>query len=420
MFDRRRLALSLSCIVALSIVSSVDVRAQGPLSLRPTPQESAPTTSNVSPGPNSSLNRNPSASARTGSSTSSRNLLGVSSRSASSRVARAPNMFGDTLPPLISFRTQGGQGSTDFPREAYQAPLGGGGSYNIAENNSAVPVDRLYFVYNGFFNAISSSNGFGPASTQSLDLHRYVAGLEKTFFDGNMSIDVRMPLLSGFNLNNSISESELGNVGNLTMFLKGLVYGDQDIAVSTGLGVGLPTGSDLHTRTLVPFANEFLTVRNQGVRLIPFVAGTMQLSDQWFVQSFGQLNFAASGNEVVSQNGLVGIFNEQNLLQTDIGLGRWIWQDAQRPVFTGIAGIFELHYTTTINDTDRIGLGNNSFLVGELSNSANRQDLLNLTSGIQAQLGPLSALRVGAVVPLRDAPDRVFDSEVQVSFNRKF
>ncbi|MFY7892004.1 MAG: hypothetical protein ACOVOJ_04915 [Pirellula sp.] len=329
-------------------------------------------------------------------------------------------MFGDTLPPLISFRTQGGQGSAEVPTEAYQAPLGGGGSYNIAENNSAVPVDRVYFVYNGFFNAISSSNGFGPASSQSIDLHRYVAGLEKTFFDGNMSIDVRMPLLSGFNLSNSISESELGNVGNLTMFLKGLVYGDQDLAFSTGLGIGLPTGSDLQTRTTVPFANEFLTVRNQGVRLIPFVAGTMYLSDQWFMQSFGQMNFAASGNEVVNQNGLVGVFNEQNLLQTDIGLGRWIWQDDQRPVVTGLAAIFELHYTTTIQDTDRIQLGNSSFLVGELSNSANRQDLLNLTSGIQAQLGSLSALRVGVVVPLRDTPDRVFDSEIQFSLNRKF
>jgi hypothetical protein len=45
---------------------------------------------------------------------------------------------------------------------------------------------------------------------------------------------------------------------------------------------------------------------------------------------------------------------------------------------------------------------------------------LNLTSGLQAQLGPLTALRVGAVVPLRNTPDRVFDSEIQVSLNRKF
>lgn len=329
-------------------------------------------------------------------------------------------MFGDTLPPLITFNTRGGQGSADIPAEAYQAPLGGGGSYNIAENNTALPTDRVYFVYNAFYNAISSSGPFGGPSTRSIDLHRYVAGIEKTFFDGNMSLDVRMPLLSGFDLRNPIYHSEMGNVGNLTMFLKGLVYADDDIAVATGLGMGLPTGSDLTTRTVAPFAPESLVVRNQAVRLMPFVAGTMSLSEKWFVQSFGQMNFAASGNEVVNQNGVLGVFQEQHLLQSDLGVGRWIFQDSQRPVFTGLAGICELHYTTTVQDTDRIGLGNGSFLSGSLSNSANRQDLLNLTSGLQAQLGPLSSLRVGAVVPLRDQPDRVFDSEVQVSFNRKF
>lgn len=126
MFDKRgRFALGLSCIFAFETISTVDVNAQGPLSLRPTPQESSPPTSSINPGTTNPLNRTPAASARTGSAISSRNLLGGSSRSASSRVARAPNMFGDTLPPLISFRTQGGQGSADFPRDVYQAPLGG-------------------------------------------------------------------------------------------------------------------------------------------------------------------------------------------------------------------------------------------------------------------------------------------------------
>jgi hypothetical protein len=57
---------------------------------------------------------------------------------------------------------------------------------------------------------------------------------------------------------------------------------------------------------------------------------------------------------------------------------------------------------------------------GSFSNAENRLDLLNLTSGLQAQLSPLSALRVGAVVPLRNTPDRSFDAELQVSLNRKF
>jgi hypothetical protein len=329
-------------------------------------------------------------------------------------------MFGDTLPPLITFGTGKSQSGADFPRNVFQAPLGGGGSYNIAENNTALPTDRIYFVYNAFYNAISASQGFGPQGVRSIDLHRYVAGFEKTFLDSKMSIDVRMPLLSGFDITNPIYQSEMGNVGNLTMFLKGRIYSDEDIVLATGLGIGLPTGSDLTTQTVAPFAPESLVIRNQAVRLMPFVAGTMNISDNWFLQSFTQMNFAASGNEVVDQNGVVGVFNEQHLFQSDLGVGRWLWQDSQRPVLKGLAGVLELHYTTTVQDSDVVGLNNGSFLTGSISNSANRQDLLNLTSGLQAQLGALSALRVGAVVPLRDQPDRVFDSEVQVSFNRKF
>jgi hypothetical protein len=97
-----------------------------------------------------------------------------------------------------------------------------------------------------------------------------------------------------------------------------------------------------------------------------------------------------------------------------------MWQDASRSYLTGLAGVVELHYTSTIQDTDAVNLGFGNLLGGEITNNENRIDLLNLTSGIHAQLGPMSALRVGAVVPLKNAPNRTFDSEIQVSFNRKF
>lgn len=420
--QHKRIRSGLGCVCALvGLLTQGELYGQGPLPLRPTPQDELPQTSRINnPLGETAGTRSASTPSPTTRLSTTRGTTGGSTRSSFSRVGRAPNMFGDTLPPLITFRTEGGTSNSDFPTEAYQAPIGGGGSYNIGENNTAIPTDRVYFVYNAFYNAISSSAGFGPTANQSIDLHRYVAGFEKTFFDGNMSIDVRMPLLSGFDLRNPIYESQMGNVGNLTMFLKGLVYGDDDVALATGLGIGLPTGSDLTTRTTPFFGTDSLVIRNQAVRLMPFVAATMNLSDKWFLQSFGQMNFAASGNEVVESNQVVGIFNEQHLLQSDIGLGRWLWQDAQRPVFTGLAGVIELHYTTTVQDTDVVGLGGGSFFAGNIANSANRQDLLNLTTGLQAQLGPLSALRVGAVVPLRDQPDRVFDSEIQASFNRKF
>jgi hypothetical protein len=202
------------------------------------------------------------------------------------------------------------------------------------------------------------------------------------------------------------------------MYLKGLLYADENSAWATGLGIGLPTGSDLNTRT--NFNNEFVTVRNETVNLMPFVASTITPNDRWFIQSFGQLLFNTSGDEVVNQGGVAGVFTQQNLLQADIGIGRWLWKDSTRPYFTGLAGVFELHYTSTIQNSDVVRLPPTGFLAGDVSNAANRVDILNLTSGIHTQLGPMSSLRVGAVVPLKENPDRVFDSELQVSFNRRF
>ena len=96
---------------------------------------------------------------------------------------RAPNMFGDSLRPTASlvFRDQTGQLGSNL-----NLMLAGGGSYNVAENNKALPMDRVFFQYNGFANALPSHPG-GQTS-----LHMYSLGFEKTFFDGLWSIDLHM------------------------------------------------------------------------------------------------------------------------------------------------------------------------------------------------------------------------------------
>src|SRR5688572_14345605 len=68
------------------------------------------------------------------------------------RLARAPNMFGESL----GF---GGQlitvGETQRPA-IVDLPLGTGRMFRIAENNSPIPTDRFYFDYRSFQNALSS------------------------------------------------------------------------------------------------------------------------------------------------------------------------------------------------------------------------------------------------------------------------
>lgn len=149
-------------------------------------------------------------------------------------------MFGDSLRPTGSlvFKDATGQLGSNL-----NLMLAGGGSYNVAENNKALPMDRVFFQYNGFANALPSNPG-GQTS-----LHMYSLGFEKTFFDGLWSVDVRMPFNSGLAFNSNSLSSDSGNVGNLSMFLKGLLYKDESLAISSGLGIGLPTGSDSVTTT---------------------------------------------------------------------------------------------------------------------------------------------------------------------------
>lgn len=370
-------------------------RPQAPLEVPPTNRQADPNRADLSTPP-----RNSPRPARSGS------------RDSYVRLARAPNMFGDTLPPLVSYIPSGQTGIRNI---GISTALNGGASYNIAENNTSIPTDRVYFMYNAFYNALATNvpDPVLPQTiTNSVDLHRYVLGFEKTFLDGDMSLDVRMPFFSGLDASAPLTSVTTGNVGNLAMYLKGLVYIDENVAVATGVGLGLPTGSDVQMQN----ALGSMTIENESVRIMPFVAMTSNLNDSWFLQYFNQLNFAASGSDVVADRTQVGVFTEQSLLQFDLGLGRWLWRNGSM----GLAAVSELHYTSTMQDSDQVIIPLTNSGGGQLLVPANRLDILNMTMGAHMQLTPMSTLRVGAVAPLKSDPDRVFDSELQVYFNRFF
>jgi hypothetical protein len=315
-------------------------------------------------------------------------------------------MFGDSLRPTASLAIASDTGQS---LRNMNLMLAGSASYNVAANNKALPMDRVFFQYNGFANAIPSSPG-GPTS-----LHMYTLGFEKTFFDGLWSVDLRMPFNSGLAFNSNTLSSDSGNVGNLSMFLKRLLYKDEGLAIASGLGVGLPTGSDVVTTTQF----DQLTVQNQATHLMPFLAFTTAPNEDWFFQAFTQIDFAASGNNVASSQRQFGKYTEQNILHLDTTLGRWFVQNQGYRYLNGIAGVLELHYATSIQNSDNVPIFGGS-LKGQINVPDNRFDLLNLTSGLHFQLTPLSNFRVGAVAPLRASPDRVFDAEIQASFNRYF
>ncbi len=344
------------------------------------------------------------------------------------RLASVPNMFGDV------FITSGRVQAQDTPSGQNSISVGGfdipsaGGSrrVKIGENNKALPSDRVFFMYNHFENALAiQETPIVPPGATLINqgpIDRYTLGVEKMFFDDLWSCEVRMPFNSAFNAETPAFGANGGNIGNLAVILKNLLYVDENTSVAAGLGMDFPTGSDFDGRV----GATQLAFQNDAVHFLPFVGFATALDDVFFVQGFWQIDLATSGNEVLMNDGnttnSLGYLNDQNLMYLDFAVGGWLYHNIYAERLTGVALLGEIHYTTTIQNSDRIfavdpGQGTQILI----SNPFNRQDITNGTVALQFEVANTTTFRVAGVFPIGDRPDqRFFDSEVQFQVNRRF
>ena len=359
-----------------------------------------------------------------------------SARPSINRLASAPDMFGDFF--MSGGNLNFNRNDTGVPNGqtfgSFTVP-GAGGSrrVKIAENNKAMPTDRLIFSYNHFENALQFTETplFNPAAAvrQTSPVDRCTIGIEKTFFDGLYSCEVRMPFVSQFDFQSASLIGDGGNVGNLALIVKRLLVEDEDFAVVIGLGIDIPTGNDflLDDLTTLPAPTRF-TFHNDSLHLLPYT-GFLLAGDErpYFINGFLQVDVATAGNRIeagpvnAAAPQLLGRFNEQNLLFVDLGTGYWLHRsDAGDGLITSLAAILEFHYTTSLQDTDVVAANVQGRPVN-YRNNFNRFDITNVTTGVQAQLFDNTSLRVAGVFPLGSRDDqRFFDSEVQVQVNRRF
>lgn len=351
------------------------------------------------------------------------------SRAALNRLASAPEMFGDY------FQTGGdfNYGPADVSGSlgdagSFSVPVAGGaGPVKIGENNRALPTDRITFTYSHFHNALQFTEAvpFTPAATQQFPLDRYTLGVEKTFLDGTWSCELRLPLQSDFQFQGISVSGAGGNVGNLALILKHLLYIDQDLSVVAGLGLDTPTGSNFVVNDTAGFTTNQLVFQNDAFYLLPYVGALWNGDGPHFINAFLQLDLATGGNRIDTRElggptTTLGRFNQQNLLFIDLGYGYWLYQNPQNDGLNTLAAILELHYTSSIQDTDQV-TGRAGTRMVDFMNNSNRFDILNLTAGFQAQFNALTFVRVACVVPLGARDDqRFFDNEFQVQVNRRF
>lgn len=324
------------------------------------------------------------------------------------------------------------QGSVDMQL------AGGTRQTKIIENNHTLPQDRVYLLFNHFHNALTTDEFLLPSEdatgvTTSLDViaqrrvqsvNRFTLGFEKTFEDGQSSLEFRLPLIGELEGNPLLDVySRGGTVGNFSVIAKRLFYTTDNFAVSAGLGLNLPTGSDANGAVV----DVDWRVKNEAVHYLPFVGVAGTPADEFFYQAFAQLDIAGTGNPVdvsdPDENTRAGRLNDQTLLFLDATAGAWLYTNPDSRI-AGLASILELHYTTSLQDADSLGVlsttdtGTSVLVFG---NPFNQLDILNGTVGLHTLLQNGTTIRVGGVFPLQNGEDnQLFDSEVQASVNIPF
>jgi hypothetical protein len=381
-------------------------------------------------------------------------------------MARVPNMIGD-LP--------GGGGAQIQTTGIFASTLAHPnlihGRLNVAENNSPVIGDRCYFTYRHFEAASSLDYNVGVPGgvSASQNIDRVMFGIERQLTDTN-SLELRLPF-NGQLDSNLLATQFAGNqtniptgqtnfeLGNINLIFKQALIDADDFYLSGGLGLNLPTAPDVKYRTrIVDPAYVFfdfsrvpptllgtaalnldqqIAVRNQTVNLSPYLSAAYRPTERTFVQGFLQwdvpLNkssvsvdeFFTAGTGPTSRGSFRGDLEQQVLMRANVGFGRWwCYRDGSR-FFHSLATMFEVHYTTALEDADLAGpfrLNSNVpqvFTQTTVGNLANRIDVVNLTAGVPMIVGRTTFTHA-FTLPIRGELNRAFDLEYSLLIDRRF
>jgi hypothetical protein len=290
-------------------------------------------------------------------------------------------------------------------------PAGGGlvGRLKYFDNGTPLPHDRVYF----FYDHVGDFRGLGTR----FNVDRYTFGGEKTFLDGAMSLEFRMPFAGTANSDQhadeglSVGRAEFGNVG---LALKGAIYRTPNFVVSVGVGVSLPTAND--SRMIVN-GMPVVQIDNRTCLIQPLFGFAWAPNDRFYFQSGLQFDLDPSGNPVraLDANGglsRVGVFNDQSYSYLNTAAGYWFYVNPTGRV-TAIAFQGECHYTRTFGRHDRVQDG--TVTITDQSRDINAVDG---TTGFIFRLGERANFSLGFTFPL--SGNRISDWDLVAQLNFAF
>ncbi|MDR3637627.1 MAG: hypothetical protein P4L84_27725 [Isosphaeraceae bacterium] len=303
-----------------------------------------------------------------------------------------PPMIGDQAPFSLRANLAAAAGVPPVPPSPFapQRNLGialpWARGFKIADNMSPRPMDRLFFTFNYFNNLDGSINSRIAPGIGAMQAYRYLFGYERTFWDGNASIGIRLPL-------DTLSIGGRGTstaVGNLTVFSKVILLQQQGTGnlLSGGLAVTAPTGPSA-------FGGAPGVFGYRDAQFQPFL-GYYWTRGRFYVQGFEAIDVPTDPHDVTMQ-------------YNDVGVGYYVYRDADpRAFLSAIAPTFETHVNVPLNHVGAF----------RAYDPAGTADVVDLTFGVNVLLRQRSMLTFAFVDPVTGP--RPFSQEWTILFNYFF
>ena len=137
-----------------------------------------------------------------------------------------------------------------------------------------------------------------------MSLNAITPGFEKTFLGGAMSVEVRLPMASTLDNNvylDGTTSTGVGQIGNLGISIKAVLYRTDTFLFSGGLGIHCPTAPDMLCFGITSGSGGGggnIQLLNQSVHLLPFFGGVWTPNDRLFVMGFMQFDLDANGDPI--------------------------------------------------------------------------------------------------------------------------
>jgi hypothetical protein len=286
------------------------------------------------------------------------------------------------------------------------------GRTKIAQNGSVVPRTRAFFDY-----ALTENEQMGGNFT----FQRFTPGIERAFFGGLTSLELRMPIVlsSGAEISadNPFSEGD-GEFGNVSLAVKALMIRMARFAFSGGMQLTLPTASNTNVR--LADGTSLVHVKNESVHVMPFL-GAVYDGRLFYSQLFAQVDIDANGNALQVNPTLApgaALVTAPDLYDTDQfyldwATGLWLYRAPDGPRgpldLVAVAPTVEVHYTQGLGTPASVRVG--SVLLGNPGDTTERVDVLAGGSAI-LQGGTITA---GFGAPLTG--DQTHDWEFRLLIN---